>query len=279
MYRYSMTQWIAGDEDIEVSFKRLKKLGYDGIEYAGEPYSLDIPRLKELMKTYQLDCTSICGIFKMERDLSSDDQNTVTNAIQYLKDCVDMAVEVGAPYIIVVPSPVGKTTPDSTYDAAWNNSVKNIRLAADYAESKGIQFAIEALNRFETYMVNNLTKALEFVGEVNHPAVKLMADLFHMNIEENNFEQILRDIAPYLIHVHIADNTREAAGFGRTDFKNLIYTLKDIGYTGPLTMEFLPRVANPYEASGMESREQLMDSYAKQSIEHMKQMEASCLRA
>ena len=71
-------------------------------------------------------------------------------------------------------------------------------------------------------------------------AVKLMADLFHMSLEERDIPRSLRMIAKHLVHVHIADNTREAAGLGSTDFRAALRTLMDIGYCGSLTMEFMP---------------------------------------
>lgn len=276
MYRYSMTQWIVGNEDIEYSFQRLKKYGYDGIEFAAEPYTVDQDKLVQLLKKYEMECTSLCGIFTVERDLSAKDGQP---GIQYLKDCVDFAVKVKAPYIIVVPSPVGRIEPaeNCSYEEAWVNAVKNIRTAADYAGSKNIKFAVEAINRYETYLVNDLTKALKFVKEINHPAVGLMADLFHMSIEENNSGTSIRMIADYLMHVHIADNTREAAGFGNTDFKEVLYVLRDINYQGPLTMEFLPKLANPYAASDMGTHAKLMDHYAGHAINYMKTIEKSVL--
>ena len=63
MYKYSMTQWIVGNEDIEYSFQRLKKNGYDGIEFAAEPYTIDQERMVSLLKKYEMECTSLCGIF------------------------------------------------------------------------------------------------------------------------------------------------------------------------------------------------------------------------
>mgnify|MGYP000942996003 CR=1 FL=1 len=276
MYRYSMTQWIVGNEDIEYSFQRLKKYGYDGIEFAAEPYTLDTDKMIALMEKYDIYCSSLCGIFTENRDLSAKDGKS---GIQYLKDCVDLAVKVKAPYIIVVPSPVGRTEPTEmcTYEEAWSNAVKNIRIAADYAQSKGVRLAIEAINRYETYLVNDLTKALCFVKEINHPAVGLMADLFHMSIEEKNIGASLRMVAEYLMHIHIADNTREAAGLGSTDFKEVLYVLKDINYKGPLTMEFLPKVANPYVASDMRTHAKMMDDFAEQAINYMKMLELSIL--
>lgn len=277
MYQYSMTQWILGNEDIECSFKRLAKYGYDGIEYAAEPYTLDADRCLALMEKYQLCCTSLCGIFNAERDLTSRDPRVAEKAIGYIEDSVDFAVKVGAPHIIVVPSPVGRTKlPEGQmYDEVWVNAVQNIKKAADYAHQKGIVLCIEAINRYETYFVNTLTKAYKLVKEVDHPAVKIMADMFHMSIEENNIGKSLRMIADKLVHVHIADNTREAAGLGNIDFKDMLYVLSDIGYKGSLTMEFMPRLANPYASGGVETQSKLMDGYAKQAINYMKQLECS----
>lgn len=277
MYRYSMTQWIVGNEDIEYSFKRLKNYGYDGIEFAAEPYNLNTKEMLRLMEKYGLVCTSLCGIFSEERDLTSPNPEVAEKAIQYIKDSVDFAVEVGAPLIIVVPSPVGRVAKPEEYsfDELWNCAVKNIRVAADYAESKKVKLAIEAINRYETYFANTLEKAYRLVKEIDHPAVKIMADLFHMSIEERSIPHSLRMVSDELIHVHIADNTREAAGLGSTDFKEVFHQLNDMGYTGSLTMEFMPRVANPYESGTLETQSSLMDGFAKQAIDYMKCMEIS----
>jgi len=275
MYRYSMTQWIVGNEDIEYSFQRLKNFGYDSIEFAAEPYTTDQNKMVELMDKYKISCTSLCGIFPEERDLTSGNPAVADKAIQYIRDNVDFAVKVGASYMIVVPSPVGRTNLPSghSYEEMWNNAVKNIREASDYAQSKGVRLCIEAINRYETYFVNTLTKAYKLVKEINHPAVGIMADMFHMSLEENNIGASLRMISDQLMHVHIADNTREAAGLGNTDFKEMFYVLRDINYKGPLTMEFMPRLANPYASGDMETQSKLMDNYAEQAINFMKTLE------
>ena len=277
MYRYSMTQWIVGNEDVEYSFQRLKRFGYDGIELAAEPYKADQERMVNLLKKYELTCPSLCGIFTEDRDLTAPEPEKAAKAIQYVTDSVDYAVKVGASVLIVVPSPVGRTTKPQQYDydTLWGSAIHNLRIAADYAQSKGVYLVIEAINRYETYFVNTLDKAYRLVKEVNHPFVGIMADMFHMSIEENNIGLSLRKIADKLRHVHIADNTREAAGMGSTDFKNMFCVLNDIGYQGMLTMEFMPRLANPYESETMETQSALMDRYAEQAITYMRCMEAS----
>jgi D-psicose/D-tagatose/L-ribulose 3-epimerase len=272
MFKYSATQWIFGNESLEVSLKRLKKHGYQGVELAGEPYSIDVEETKELLKKYELECSSICGIFTPERDLSSSNDEIRKNAVEYVKKSVDLAKSLHASTVIVVPTCVGKLSPETTLDEEWNNAVLSVKEVGLYAKEQGITLAIEALNRYETYLVNNLTLALRYVEEVNVEDVGIMADLFHMSIEERSMTESIKKISRYLAHVHIADNTREAAGLGQTDFGPVISLLKELGYKGYITMEFLPPVSNPYVASGLQGESTIFDDFTKQSIEHMKEI-------
>jgi sugar phosphate isomerase/epimerase len=276
MYHIAMTQWIVGNEDLEISCRRLQTYGYNGIEFAAEPYKLNAEECTALMHKYGLNCRSLCGIFDESRDLT-DDGDAGKNALRYLVDSVDFAVKVGAKIIIVVPSPVGRTAPPAgkTLDELRNNAVKNIREAADYAQKNGVNFAVEAINRYETYFANTLEKAYSLVKDIGHPAVGIMADLFHMSIEESSFTQSLLMIQDKLLHVHIADNTREPAGLGHTDFKEILRVLKTIGYSGSLTMEFMYRLADPYSSKTIKTEAGLMDKYAKQAIDYIRLMEGS----
>ena len=272
MFNYSATQWIFGNESLEDSLKRLKKYGYQGVELAGEPYSIDVEETKELLKKYELECSTICGIYTPERDLSSSNDEIRKNAVEYVKNSVDLAKTLNASTVIVVPTRVGKLGPETTLEEEWNNAILSVKEAGLYAKEQGITLAIEALNRYETYLVNNLTLALRFVEEVNVEGVGIMADLFHMSIEERSMTESIKKISRYLAHVHIADNTREAAGLGQTDFRPVISLLKELGYKGYITMEFLPAVSNPYVASGLRGESTIFDDFTKQSIEHMKEI-------
>ncbi|WP_026694153.1 sugar phosphate isomerase/epimerase family protein [Peribacillus kribbensis] len=270
MFKYSATQWIYGNESLEDSLKRLKKYGYHGVELAGEPYTIDMEGTKELLTKYELECSSICGIFTPERDLSSSNDEIRKKAVEYVKRSVDLAKTLHASTLIVVPTCVGKLSPETTFEEEWNNAIQSVKEAGLYAKEQGITIAIEALNRYETYLVNNLTLALRFVEEVNVEGVGIMADLFHMSIEERDMTGSIKKISRYLAHVHIADNTREAAGLGQTDFGPVISLLKELGYKGYVTMEFLPAVSNPYVASGLQGEADVFDEFTKQSIKHMK---------
>lgn len=276
MFHIAMTQWIVGDESLETSCQRLQACGYDGIEFAANPYHLDAEECRTLMERYHLNCHSLCGIFGEERDLTAAGEKG-EKAVQYLKDSVDFAEKVGAKVIIVVPSPVGRTSKPkgSSMEELCENAIRNIRAAADYAWAKGICFALEAINRYETYFANTMKKVYELAKAIDHPGVGVMADLFHMSIEEADIPSSIYMVKDKLLHVHIADNTREAAGMGHTDFASALRMLKNIGYEGSLTMEFMYRLADPYSATGISTQTKLMDYYAKQSIDYIKMIERS----
>lgn len=272
MFEYSATQWIYGDEKLEDSLKRLKKYGYEGVELAGEPDSIDIEITKQLLTKYNLKCSSICGIYTPERDLSSADEKVRKNAVDYVKKCVDLAKNLNASTVIVVPTCVGKVQPETTIEEEWEYAIAGVKEAGIYAREQNITLALETLNRYETYLANNLELGLRFVKEVDLESVNIMADLFHMSLEERDMIQSLKKISPYLVHVHIADNTREAAGLGQTDFKPVILFLKELGYKGYITMEFLPAVSNPYLASALHGEANIFDDFTEQSIKHMKEI-------
>lgn len=274
MYHIGMTQWIVGDEPLETSMKRLYDCGYDGIEFAAEPYTLDPEECLRLMEKYHLNCRSLCGIFGEDRDLTASGEKG-EQAVQYLKDSVDFAVKVGAKILICVPSPVGRTAKpeDASIEELKEHAVLNLRKAADYACANGVSLALEAINRYETYFANTLKKVMELADAADHPGIGVMADFFHMSIEEANISDSLYMIRDRLLHVHIADNTREAAGMGHTDFSSALRTLKNIGYEGSLTMEFMYRLADPYSAVGISTRTAMMDHYAKQAIDYIRMIE------
>jgi len=276
MYHLAMTQWIVGDEKLEKSCERLRRYGYDGIEFAAEPYELDAAACNALLKEYGLDCRSLCGIFGEERDLTSAGDAGRT-AVRYLRDSVDFAVKVGAGVVIAVPSPVGRVVPPkgSTREQLWENAVQNLRTAGEYAASQGVNIALEAINRYETFFVNRLDEAYALANDVGLPSVGVMADLFHMSIEEASLPESICAVSDRLMHVHIADSNREPAGYGHTDFSAVLRTLKRLGYSGSLTMEFMYRVADPYSAGGIHTKTELMDRYAEQAISFIRAVEHS----
>jgi sugar phosphate isomerase/epimerase len=98
----------------------------------------------------------------------------------------------------------------------------------------------EPLNRYETNLLNRNADAVAFVTQRGLKNVKLLCDLYHMNIEEQNLAESLRQTGGFVGHVHFADSNRRAIGFGHTDIAPIAAALKDIGYAGYLSAEIIP---------------------------------------
>jgi len=277
--QYSISNWIYATEDLEKSFQRLAKYKYDAVELEGEPdkEKYEPKKVKKMLQQYGLKISSIAGMYpwkeEIKRDLASSDKKIREQTIIYLFKCIDYAQLMGAKLVIVVPAAVSKTTPSLSKKEDWKNSVKAVQEVAKYAEKKDILLAIEPINRYETYLVNSVQDALGYSREVNSSHVKIMADTFHMNIEERDIPEAIRMAGNNLINVHIADSNRCSVGRGHINFKALVKALKEINYKYALTLEPLPPVSDPYLALEGGVSENIFDQYAAESIMGLKYFE------
>jgi sugar phosphate isomerase/epimerase len=219
------------------------------------------------------------------RDLSSPDEAERALAIQYGKEGIDFAVAVGAPILIVLPVPAGRTAPLGNPDneaewlssakIEWDNAVDSVKQMAEYAQECGIILAVEPINRYETFLLTTVDDALRFVADVGAENVKLNLDVFHMNIDEANPAEAVRKAGAMLVHMHVADSNREAPGRGHTDFTAIIRALHEIGFNGTIVLEPVPPGSDPGMAIQMTENLPLREVYAEESIAYLKQIEAS----
>ncbi len=244
----SMHNWMRS-EPLEVTLARLAKFGYSSIEIKGEPDQYDTSEVRALLDKYDLFCWGAVTLTLGERNLCAKDEAQRAASVQYMKDCITMVKELDGSEITIVPSTVGKITPDGTPEQEWAWCVESLREIHDHADAAGIVMAIEGLNRFETHFVNRGAQALALADEIG-PDVGVCLDAFHMNIEEVDFLQTIRDIGPRLRDFHVADNNRMAAGMGTLDWPAIVATLQEVNYDGALTIEFVAPIdrtpANEY---------------------------------
>jgi sugar phosphate isomerase/epimerase len=148
-----------------------------------------------------------------------------------------------------VPGTVGKVVPDASPDEEWAWAVASLKECYAHGLKEGVRLALEPLNRFETYFISRHDQALALADAVG-PDCGICLDAFHMNIEEKDMLQALRNAKGRLNDVHVADNNRMACGMGSIDWKSFIDTLQEIGYDGALTVEFVAPIdrtpANPH---------------------------------
>jgi len=283
--KYSISNWIYADEPLRATFQRLQKYGYDGVELVGEPQRYDIQEVKGLCQEFGLSVLSVLGwsIFPLERDLAHPDPQMRQKALNYAAECVDLAVAVGAPIVVVIPASAGRTSPIGQLDSEkawkeavvreWGYAVESVRKAATYAGQKGVLLAIEPINRYESFLVNSTAQGLRLVQEVNSSVVRLHLDTFHMNIEDRDPAEAIREAGSLLVNMHVSDSQRGPVGHGHTDFAAIMKALKEIDYQGALAMEPLPPEPNALLAVRMEEYEHLRDAYAEECITRLRACE------
>ncbi|HEX8550783.1 MAG TPA: sugar phosphate isomerase/epimerase [Abditibacteriaceae bacterium] len=150
--------------------------------------------------------------------------------------------EVGARGQIVPPIFGPPLVPDlSPYKTALELE-EELMLAACHelgpiAEQNKALFMLEPLNRYEQHYLRKQSDGVRVIEAAKVGGIGLLSDLFHMNIEETNSPQALRDAGKHVSHVHLADNTRLEPGTGSIDFVASFKALKEIGFDGFMAYE------------------------------------------
>ncbi|MCP4760484.1 MAG: sugar phosphate isomerase/epimerase [archaeon] len=278
--RYSISNWIYGEEPIEKQFQRLDKFGLDAIELMiPDPEKYDVKEIKNLMEKYPLNISSICTMFEGAADKSrrrnflDKEESVRKRTMKYLKGCIDIGNELGAALVLFVPSGVANVTD------VWTEENKKLLLGqlkeiGDYAKSVGSIYAvIEPINRYENAFLLRGEQALELLSDLKHPQVKMMLDFFHTNIEEDNNGDAIRQAGKNLAHCHVAASNRKSPGRGMTDWFEIMRALRDIDYNGTLAGEPMPPTgANVYE--NIKGTRPEADLYTKEFVDYLKYVES-----
>ncbi|MEL6140534.1 MAG: sugar phosphate isomerase/epimerase [Bacteroidota bacterium] len=258
-------------EPIEKTVARISSQGYDALEIQGTPEAYDTKYVRQLLKDNNLSCWGSVTLMLEERNLLARDEGQRARSIQYVKDIITMVKELDGHMVSVVPGTVGKITPDGRPEEEWQWGVEALKECYDFSEKAGVLIGIEPINRFETYFVNRADQALALAKEVG-PNCGVCLDIFHMNLEENDYYAAIRRAKDRLVGFHVADNNRMAPGMGRFDWPKLITTLREVGYDGALSVEFCPPLdrtpANPYPNSIDEQPEGLTPEQLKFLEDH-----------
>ncbi|MEI7808542.1 MAG: sugar phosphate isomerase/epimerase family protein [Verrucomicrobiota bacterium] len=221
-------------------FRQFKAWGFDGVEIAVEnPADIDPVYVKAQLDKHGLVCTSVCACFPPSRDLRGTAAQQRA-AVVYMKQLVDMAERLGT-NIVMGPlySATGRAdaVPLPEYRRQWSTVRNHLKTICAYAEANGKVICMEPLNRFETDFLNTVEQGLQMIREVKSPALKLLLDTFHMNIEEKNPANSIRRAGRHVGHIHASASDRGTPGNDNVDWKGVAKALKDIRYQGAVVIE------------------------------------------
>ena len=228
--------------DLADNLRRIADLGYDGVELAiRDPSLVDGDALQRLAMDHGLEIPAIgTGQAWGEEGLSftDPDEGVRQAAIARVKAHIPLAAQSNA--VIILGLIRGLVRPGVSHEQAMAWLVQALQACCEQAEPLGVRLALEPLNRYETSLINTLDQGLELIRRVGAPNLGLLADTFHMNIEEPSMGASLRQASPRLWHVHVADSNRHYPGGGHLDFGRIWDTLDAMGYAGYVSGEFLP---------------------------------------
>jgi sugar phosphate isomerase/epimerase len=238
--------------------EKAARWGADGIEFMTvDPRTLDWAEIKSLLVANGLEASAVASggmAFALGVTLLNDDPAIMELARTRLFDMIDMAAALDAS-VVTIGSFRGRK---ATFSGNASQRLADILFkAGEYAHPKNIRLALEAINRFENDFIANAGEGLNFIRRISHPAVGLLLDTFHMNIEESSWTVPFVDAMAEkkLFHVHLGDNNRLPPGEGMIDFPAIVHNLMDLEYTGYLSAELLA-IPDP-------------DTAARQTLEYM----------
>ena len=232
-------------EQVDI-FRHFKDWGCDAVEIALEDTAhIDANVIKKGLSEYGLACSSICAAMGPGRDLRGTPAEQQA-AVEYITQGMELMAQIGCP-VMAGPlySTVGRAeqTPEDQYSKQWDTVVMHMRRLANRADDLGVTLAIEPLNRYETDFINTADQAVRLVDEIDHPAIGILLDTYHMNIEEKDSAAAIRKAGRRLLHVHACGCDRGAPGGDHIDWHSIRAALKEVDYRGSLVIEsFTPAV-------------------------------------
>ncbi len=227
-------------ESMKEKFEQLEEWGFDGIEISGPSLPDRLDEIKNAAKNSKIKPGSVCGGYRGW--LIAENLEDQRHAVEDIKKLLEYTAEIGATGLIAptifgtsdfLPFPERGRTVEEDREILIESLIE----IGEHAEKVGSLLLLEPLNRYETHLINTLDEGVAILEEVNSEGVKLMADFFHMQIEEKNIADSIKKNGDYIHHAHLADSNRFLPGKGHTDFKSGFSALKEVGFDKYMAIE------------------------------------------
>ena len=229
-------------EDHTPVLRDIKATGFTGVEVPIFGGTVDhYTRLGALLDDIGLERTAVTAMGDPAMNLIGD-RAAQAAGVDYLRHVIDCATALGANRLSgPMHSTLGQFSGNGPTVEEFHRFADTQRHVGDHAGAKGVVIGLEALNRFECYLFNTMAAMVEHVARLNHPAIRVMYDTFHCNIEEQDPIAAFADHVPWISHVHISENDRGVPGRGNIPWAETFRAIRNSGYDGWLTIEAFGR--------------------------------------
>ncbi|MCD8015733.1 MAG: sugar phosphate isomerase/epimerase [Lachnospiraceae bacterium] len=243
-YAYWGNTWECDLEKYRKVGKKLADFGFDMFEISADHLyhmsDADVEGLGEMAKEYGLTLSTNSGPAK-QYDFASADPAVRQNGLAYFTKVLKRMDIIGSP---VLAGAIYSFWPtdfvETDKEAAWERSIPMLREVGKIAEGYGIECALEVLNRNETYILTDCKEAIEYCDRIGSKAVNILLDTYHMNIEEDDMCDAIRQAGNrnLLGHFHVGENNRKLPGMNNSlDWAGIGQALRDVHYDKGVVME------------------------------------------
>lgn len=229
-------------DDVAAGCRKAAELGFDAVElFAPSADVIASLPLDALLQEHGLSLAAVgtgAGMVIHGLHLCDADEQRRTAAQDFIRGIIDAGAPFGAPAII--GSMQGRWDDHTDQATATGRLRDSLELLGSHAADRGVRLIYEPLNRYETNLAMTMEQGVELLQPLSASNVVLLADLFHMNIEERSIADALRTAGKLVGHVHFVDSNRQAAGRGHMDYAPIARALQEIGYEGYASAEAFP---------------------------------------
>lgn len=257
-FRLAAQESTCEGDTLEEKFAFAQSVGFDGIELSGRGDGVFVGRAEELAAAAAAGVVMSSAVAHVDYFMGDFDPAKRRAAIDELKAMLTVLAVAGGRHF-VTPHAFGlfstrlpPFTPPRSVEDSKPLLLEALREVADHADQHGVQAVLEPLNRFEDFVVNTLEDACWYKDQIPSDGLGVVADTWHMSIEESDIGAAIRAAGDRITHVQLGDSNRLEPGAGHYDWDETLTALDDIGYDGWLAMEcglsgpareVLPRVA------------------------------------
>ena len=277
--------WVGGwsRADAEKTIGSAARLGYDRVEIpVFEPDTFDADHTREMLSKHGIKAGVSLGL-DVDHDISSTDTAVVERGAAHLRKVLGLTAAVGGDYLGGVIFCALHKYRQAADPKGRANSVAVIRELAREARNSGIDIGLEAVNRYESNIINTGGHALRFIDEVGEDNVYVHLDSYHMNIEEGDNAGAIELCGERLGYFHVNESHRGYLGTGNIAFTPMFRALARIGYKRTIAFEaFSTAVTNPVLSAMVAVWRDLWndsDDLAAHALAYMKREMADALKA
>jgi D-psicose/D-tagatose/L-ribulose 3-epimerase len=197
------------------------------------PESMDVAATRALLDQYGIGCTCSLGLPRAAHLPSAPEK-----AEAFLESAVDVAAALESPVLCgVLYAHLGTLTGSPPGEEELEDIARVLKNVARYAAERGISLGVEAVNRYETYLINLAEQAGAMLDRIGEPNVFVHLDTYHMNIEEKGFYDPIVATGERMRYIHLSESDRGTPGTGNVHWDEVFRGLKAIDYDGYLVME------------------------------------------